>query len=368
MNREIVSKLQCPNIRGGNLKIAEIQVEEISNDIVEGVLICAEANTAYPIRHGVAVLLSDNDTDTNHHKSLLLDLRDDCAHEFLGPIDATIDRLTTETDETPTGKWNREEMRYYDARDQTIDFPEQSPIRLANLQPDWSRLVPRQKHFFEFISETIQHKILLEIGCGTAKTIALGMNPSSYNYRYIGMDVSWQRLLHARAVMPKESFIQASAMNIPLRPRAANTVIAFGALHHMADPLSAVRESVRSVGGGGYFGFDEPIHTRKLLPENLRDLAERALEGYEHSVHDNDIDYKAIKTFLIEHDFETVSEIYGASILKLILNNLRRIPVVGRSRSLAKFIHAMDQIWIHSVGRISERLGPRAVLHLSQCR
>jgi ubiquinone/menaquinone biosynthesis C-methylase UbiE/uncharacterized protein YbaR (Trm112 family) len=368
MNRGIVSKLQCPNLRGGSLRIAEIKTDESCNNVIEGVLICPEANTAYPIKHGIVVLLSDSDTDREHHKSLLLDLRNACPQQFLESIDATVERLTTDTDETPTGKWNREEMKYYDARDQSIGSPEQSPIRLSNLQPDWSRLVPRRRYLFQEIARTIERETLLEIGCGTAKTIALGMNPTSYNYFYVGIDVSWQRLMHARAVMPRDSFIQASAMNIPLRSRTVNTVLAFGALHHMANPLDAVRESVRSVGSGGYFGFDEPIHTRKLVPENLRDTVERVLEGYEHSEHDNDIDYKAVKTFLVQHDFETISEIYGASILNLILNNLRRIPILGRTQLLATFIHAMDRVWIHSVGRLSQRLGPRAVLHLSQCR
>lgn len=368
MNREIVSKLQCPNIRGGSLKIAEIQGDESCNDVVEGVLVCFEAKTAYPIKHGIGVLLSDSDTDRDHHRSLLIDLRDACPKEFLESIDTTIERLTAAADETSVGKWNREEMKYYDARDRLIDNPEQSPIRLSNLRPDWSRLVPRRRYLFQQIAPAIERETLLEVGCGTAKTIALGMNPASYNYSYVGADVSWQRLLHARAIMPRESFIQASAMNIPLRSGTVNAVLAFGALHHMADPLGAVQESIRSVGSGGFFGFDEPINTRKLIPEKFRDTVERVLEGYEHSEHDNDIDYEAVKALLVRHNFEIISEIYGASILNLILNNLRRIHILGRTQSLAKLIHTIDKVWIKSVGRLSERLGPRAVLHLSQCR
>lgn len=364
VKRDIIPKLQCPNRRGGGL--SAVAVDESGGDIVAGVLICHEAQTAYPIEHGIAVLLSDEDTDREHHSALLAKLRSRCPASCHETIDATLARLAARTEETPAGIWNREEMAYYDARDELIHNPEQSPLRNGDWRLDWSRLVPRQEILFRRIAPNIKNQTLIEIGCGTAKTVATAMNPDAFAYSYTGIEVSWQRLLHARAIMPGGNFIQGSAMNMPLAPGSADIALAFGAFHHMTDPLAAVSECGRVVRKGGFIGFHEPVHTPKLVPEALRGAVESALQDYQHSEHDNDIDYAAVKALLAEHGFETVAEDYSASVVSLALSKLRMLPGIGHTRALAAAIRIVDSAWIQTAGRLSERLGPRGVLNLSK--
>ena len=368
MKRNVLQRLRCPNSHIEGLDLVEIAVDEARDDVVRGVLLSRAAMAAYPIEHGIAVLLSDADTDTVHHVALLEECRGACPPDVQVAIDATITRLG-KVEETPLGKWNREEMAYYDARNELIDEPGQSEFESKTLRPDWHRLLVRNRTLFRHFGPSIQGRLLLEVGCGTAKTIALSLDPCAHDYDYVGIELSWQRLLHARAIVPDGTFIQASAMNLPLGSDQAHVALALGALHHMAEPLAGLGECMRVVEMGGFIGFHEPMQTRKLIPEGTRmhELAERVFVAYEHSEHDKDIDYNMSKALLKTHGFRLVSEEFGATVLGLLLVKLTRvIPVFGRTRASAWFVELMDGLWGRTVGTVSERLGPRSVVHLSR--
>jgi ubiquinone/menaquinone biosynthesis C-methylase UbiE len=212
---------------------------------------------------------------------------------------------------------------------------------------------------------------LVEVGCGSAKAAAFSINPTDYEYDYIGVEPSWQRLLHARAILPSGNFIQGSALNLPIQSAQARAILAFGALHHMPDPLVALREMIRVLSDGGYLGFHEPIRTPKILSATSKMAAriKRAFETYEHSEHDNDIDYMKVRKLLKENGFEILNEVFCNSIFGYLLQRaVRRVPLIGRARATAWAIQQLDHGWVKTIGAISERFGARAVVHLSQAR
>lgn len=88
------------------------------------------------------------------------------------------------------------------------------------------------------------------------------MDPIDYNYGYVGIDISWQRLIRACSIVSEGSFIQASALNLPFDSQCFNVVVAFGALHHVPSPDLAVEECMRVLSPNGRFAFQEPIATR----------------------------------------------------------------------------------------------------------
>ena len=158
-------------------------------------------------------------------------------------------------------------------------------------------------------------------------------------------------------------------MNLPLKEQSADVTPAFGSLHHMIAPDDALSECIRVVRPSGYIGFHEPISTPKLIPEGtrLREFAERTLEEYEHSQHDNEIDHVALIGFLEKGGFGRVAEIYSNSVLVLVFNRLGKlIPFVRDSRLFACIVLALGSAWIKCFGRLTKRLGPRAVAYLAR--
>ncbi len=375
MRKKIIPLLRDPNNRTVKFKVFGISVSrnnqnitnlvdsEIQNedDILEGVLIAEEGRTAYPINGAVAILLNDLDVDTNHHCSLLESMLPALPSPYKEITAETLTRLQ-KTADTFDGKWNREEMKYYDKEVSSDDQRNKMLQELKN-KPIWRIFLPRKKYIIDLISNHIKNKFMLEIGSGNSRTISYNFDPGKNSYNYIGTDISFKRLLVAKQAIPTGDFIQTSALNLPFKPESFEAIISFGMLHHLPRPSDAVKECHNLIIPGGYFAFHEPINRPTLNVPGMESL-KKAMTTYEHSEHDGKIDLAEITKLMAEINFHPVSVKYQISALRTMIETL--IKNISRKIMLQKFVinmlSATDEIVLSTLGKMSAKYGPSAVL------
>ena len=99
-----------------------------------------------------------------------------------------------------------EEERYHDA------LPSRSTPGLV-----W--YIPEKKYFFDTLKKYVKNKKLLDIDCGCATSVSIGLSPLEYHYDYTGVDISVQSLKIAKKNLKKGRFIKANAEKLPLKLR-----------------------------------------------------------------------------------------------------------------------------------------------------
>jgi SAM-dependent methyltransferase/uncharacterized protein YbaR (Trm112 family) len=379
MRKAVVDLLACPNGFPGPLRLHALEAHRDGarlrdpaalrpdDEIVRGVLANLDAGTAYPIADSLGLLLSDVDTETGRHVELLDISRGDCPEPFRRAIDATLARLRGRA-ETEDGRWNREEMAYYDREVATAELRERL-LEDIRAKPLWNIFLPRERHLIRPIASRCRGRFVLEVGCGNARTVSWIFDPARHGHRYVGFDVSWDRLLLAKAALPAGDFLQASAMNPPFRTGVFQAVLGFGVFHHLPRPAEGLRRCLALLAPGGYAGLHEPIRTPKLLPDGsrARRAAERLLSSYEHSEHDNEIDLGETLALLREARARILGVHYSHSPVRPLLNRLcGAISAPRAHRRAYELTISLDQLVLRTAGRLSPRLGPRAVSLLAQ--
>lgn len=375
--------LRCPNNGRGPLRVfgcivqrGSVEVRGIDNgqldeldDVVLGVLLSDDLIYAYPISDGIAQLLADPDTDVEHTVGLLSRTLDHLPPEYSTAVVRTIDRLRSRVGDD-VGAWNREEMLYYDASVATEDSRRIVQADYAD-NPMWNVFLPRWEHILAPILAELDDGWLLEVGCGGARTVHWYLGRPGLTRRYVGVDISWARLLLARSLIPSGIFIQASAMNLPFADRAFSAVFGFGVFHHLPQPTAGIRNAMNALAAEGLFALHEPIDTPKLLPEQsrLRRSAERLMEGYEHSEHDNEIPLEETFALLESNRFQIIATEYSHSIARLLLDRLcDLLPQQAPRRAAYRLAMAIDTLTIQTLCRISKRFGPRGAIIVARRR
>ena len=97
----------------------------------------------------------------------------------------------------------------------------------------------------------------LDLGCGTGE-----LAPAFRNHDYIGLDLSARYIDYARRRHPGLRFGVCDAAAVPLADACCDSVIVFGVLHHMDDPLArrVVLEIARVLRPGGRLLLIEDRH------------------------------------------------------------------------------------------------------------
>ncbi len=355
----ILPLLQCPN-SGNELECHPL--ERTEKDIKSGVMVGGDY--AYPIVEHVAVLLSDEDADAANHIHLLQKMRSSAPKAARLAIDATIERLTAQSD-TELGRWNRDEMAYYD---KGVGPDVDAAVQDVRNRDIWQIFLPRQQHMLRHLAPSIQDSILLEIGCGSARTINRCLNPSLHSYGYIGIDISYGKAALGRRAMPSGNFIQASALKIPIRSGVIDATLAFGALHHLPDPDAALRECARVSRQTAWIGAHEPINSPKLIPDGeFRNRVEKALEEYEHSEHDNEISLEASLETLASFGFQPAHiHEYLSIVFTLCAKVVSKFPPNRFQKHLFQLLFLVDACMIQTICRLSRRFGPRGAIFLAK--
>lgn len=130
---------------------------------------------------------------------------------------------------------------------------------------------------------------LVEIGCGNGHFLRRLAARAGRGWNLVGVDVSravWSLRAHGLAG------VQADGERLPFRDGSAGYVVYDGALHHLIDYRTALREAVRVLAPGGSLLVFEPASGRfnRFLHRVLDPIVFRRATAYESPI---DIRYKA---------------------------------------------------------------------------
>ena len=374
MKKKTLDLITCPNIHKGtfiiyakdvlrgNKSLHHLNQDDLHDDdnIENGVLVNDASCSAYPIINSIGLLLADDDVDYSFLKKEFEPFLNHCPIKIKTTIKKYLARIEKKR-KSGDGAWNVEEMRYYDKGVDTVEQREKMLVNIKN-SPVWRIFIPRKNQITRFLEPNCQNSYLLEIGCGNARTISWIFPPPRFNYNYIGIDISYKRLLAARKNIPEGDFIQASAFNLPFKNNSFHSVVSFGMLHHLPNPLTCIHDLSAKIKDNGFFAFHEPILKPKLIPP--KSIFQKFITSYEHSEHDNEIDAEGFLLLLKKLGYKIVNLKYYNSVFKTFIEIiLRFFPAKIRGSKLTvKMITVLDVMCLKTICKISKRLGPHAII------
>ena len=109
------------------------------------------------------------------------------------------------------------------------------------------------------------------------------------------------------------------------------------------------------------------MNTPKLIPEgDFRDRVEKALEGYEHSEHDNEISLDGSLETLASFGFHpTHLHEYLSIVFTVCAKVIGKFPPNNIQKHLYQLLFLIDACFVKTICRLSRRLGPRAAIFLT---
>lgn len=380
MHTRILDKLICPNTHLQPLLLFALEINRnqqiLSNpdntslqpldDVKTGLLYTADKKNIYFIHEFIPILLNDTDQDLNHIKSIYQEVGNRLPDEFKQAIEQTFSKIESKN-LSADGNWNREEMKYYDA---AVDTPELRAKMLNSIQREnlWRIFIPRKEEMINHFETNCKGQWIFEIGCGNARTVARMFNPVKFNYNYIGTDISFKRLMVAKMAIPESDFIQASALNIPIKNNSFNGAISFGMLHHLPRPAEAVTEVNKKLLQGAIFSYHEPVYTSRQFSEKQSAIVRKVFRTYDHSDHDNKINLKESLAALKEANHQIVSIVPYNSVFRVVFEAIinRFYKSWQKSKLVMKLVLIIDNILLKTIVRLSNKLGPQAIIVVSK--
>ena len=380
MHTRILDKLICPNTHLQPLLLFALEINRnqqiLSNpdntslqpldDVKTGLLYTADKKNIYFIHEFIPILLNDTDQDLNHIKSIYQEVGNRLPDEFKQAIEQTFSKIESKN-LSADGNWNREEMKYYDA---AVDTPELRAKMLNSIQREnlWRIFIPRKEEMINHFETNCKGQWIFEIGCGNARTVARMFNPVKFNYNYIGTDISFKRLMVAKMAIPESDFIQASALNIPIKNNSFNGAISFGMLHHLPRPAEAVTEVNKKLLQGAIFSYHEPVYTSRQFSEKQSAIVRKVFRTYDHSDHDNKINLKESLAALKEANHQIISIVPYNSVFRVVFEAIINSFYKSwqKSKLVMKSVLIIDNILLKTIVRLSNKLGPQAIIVVSK--
>lgn len=333
------------------------------DDIESGVLIDNQSGHAYPISDFVLSMLSDEDVDTNLYIQLFSEMMDSLPEDIGSRVRTNIERLKGISDESETGHWNRGEMEYYD-EDVRDEATRKIFLDTIRTQPLWHIYLERKRHLTDKLKGSLQEgSRVLEVGCGNARSVSWILPPHENGYSYVGTDISFKRLILAKQVIPEGDFIQCSGLNLPFKPESFQAAIAFGVLHHLPDPVQGVCCALDMLPKNAPLLIHEPIDKpSQFFSGNRLSWLRKFFVTYEHSEHDNELDWPATLKLVREKNI-SISDLHlTVTILRTVaVRFFGKIPGIRHSKISWRTLIAIDDLFARIFCRTPNILGPGAV-------
>lgn len=351
--------------RRENQRVKDVPHDSINleDDVRTGFIYSHKARTVYPIAEFVLSMLADKDADLTFYTLALEKAIEYAPNEYAALIQENLRRLqAAQSDEV--AEWNKGEMMYYD---EEVRTPEQKTqdLRKVRKHPHLHKFPERQKHLLQYVDWQIVHKVL-EIGCGNASTLSRLAPPNKYGYDYIGTDISLQRLILAKMVIPEGDFVQCSALKLPFKRTAFSAIVFFGVLHHLIDPIQGLEEGLVRLAEGGYLILHEPIERPKLIQEDRLGI-KRIFETYEHSEHDGEINASAVLRCITEAGMFVLNKHYSGSIVRNFMTPVIKLSdVLETSRMAWNLVYLLDGLFVMIFCKRINRLGPKIMYLVAQ--
>lgn len=232
MLKRFVERLRCPACG----PTAVLRAHDFSADagdahLIDAALICEGCRTCYPILDGVAELVEPALQDPAHGAIF----REKFAAQLSGlGLPATASAPDQAAVESQL-KQQRHFNWYADNTQQSYDEYQKTPFwQAADAQTlrRWRPLVA-------------DGSVILDVGCGDGRGGHYLMNLPAVTL--VGFDISRKMVVNAvnrakaHGYWDRSSFLVADGTRLPFAAETFNTIITFGALHHLPDPAKVTR-------------------------------------------------------------------------------------------------------------------------------
>ncbi|HRB24871.1 MAG TPA: methyltransferase domain-containing protein, partial [Bacteroidia bacterium] len=176
------------------------------------------------------------------------------------------------------------------------------------------------------------------------------------------------RLMVAKMAIPESDFIQASALNIPLLNNTFQGAISFGMLHHLPRPAEAVTEVNKKLSQGALFTYHEPVYTSRQFSEKQSAMVRKIFRTYDHSDHDNKINLKESLAELKNVNHQIISIVPYNSVFRVVFEAIinRFYKSWQKSKLVMKLVLVIDNVFLKTIVRLSNKLGPQAIIVVSK--
>jgi SAM-dependent methyltransferase len=186
----------------------------------------------------------------------------------------------------------------------------------------------------------------MEIGCYFPHTIISLLNPSQYDYAYIGVDITRDALLAANKHVPEGMFVRCSLTSFPFKDESFDVILSLGVIHHLPEGTKNIGELSKSLKPAGLFALSEAVE-RKTLGFLGR------FRGEFDSPHESKLKPQMLvnactKSGRILHFFKNNSVVLG-----LFTSLIDLFPILQENKTYLKFITLMDQTAIKTLSHIS---------------
>jgi SAM-dependent methyltransferase len=203
---------------------------------------------------------------------------------------------------------------------------------------------------------------LLEVGAGTAKYVAHLLPPRAEGFLYIGTDIAREALLIGAQLVPEGDFVQCEAGRMPFRKESFDTLLCLGVLHHLPCWRRSLERIVELLKPGEWMLLDEAIEKPRLFKGFLK----KSLGTIVDSPHGGDIPSGELAAIL-RRKGRLVAWRKKTTTLRVLLTWLLG-PFLERSLFLTQLVVWSDELFLRSMGRIVQRLGPAEALGIFEKR
>lgn len=232
------------------------------------------------------------------------------------------------------GNLERKEMTYWENKYSygTAVFP-----------PSY-RIFERDRFLFKEFRKDLRNKTLIEIGCLFPHEVITILNPSKYEYTYVGIDIAGEALKAARNYLPGGMFVRCSATQLPFRDESFDVLLSLGVIHHLPGGSDNIRQLSRVLRNSGLFVLTEAVERRTLAAFDR--LRSDSSSPHEDRLKPQELLHACRDSGKIVHFLKNNSVVLGlfAALIDLF-------PILQESKTYLRTITAIDQLTIRTVGR-----------------
>lgn len=237
----------------------------------------------------------------------------------------------------------REEMRYWETK---YSYK-------GSLSPPSYRIFERDRFLFQSLKENLRNKTMIEIGCLFPYEVIVTLNPSRYEYTYIGVDIARDALRAAKNYVFKGTFVRCSAINLPFRDGSFDVLLSLGVIHHLPGGSDNIPQLSRILRHGGLFAFAEAVERGTI--GSLARLRSDSPSPHEDRLISERLIDACKKSGRIVHMRMNHSVVLGLFCLFMdFFKNLQN------NNGFLDSIFTIDQLAIRTLGRVSSFFAPGA--------
>ena len=239
-------------------------------EIIDGLLICEDCNTSFPIIDSIPRMLSDILKD---FPDFLKKYKDKLLESALEDIKRNLSKMMERTKKAFAYEWLNERLGFTGRAETLIGFfaktgvdPNLYKINFSGYESD----CPAEEIHYEPDGSFLKDKLILDVGCGMGRYMNIA---NTYGGEVIGFDLSRavEKAKKDTAHNPFSHVIQADIMSPPFKKQFFDFIYSIGVLHHTPNTKESFKRIVPLLKIGGTISLC--IYAKSHYP--IKNLIER---------------------------------------------------------------------------------------------